>query len=118
MIDPPLIVSMTSLSTKDAENIRTHLAGHQRGIVLWDIRRHDLVAACDRIATLAIAMPGILQVAATTDLSDSHRLMLAELRIAAMLRHPEDLPSIGRLVNRNFAPLTHPDKNLDWGRLN
>ncbi|MGB7326575.1 MAG: hypothetical protein WBD31_16995 [Rubripirellula sp.] len=103
MVDPPLMMSIVSISPPEADKIRVHLAGYRRGVVVWEVDRDNLVGICDRIATLSIAMPAVAQIAAAPDLSDAHCLVLSEFRVAATIRHPEDLPGIGRFVGRYFA---------------
>ncbi|TWU57801.1 hypothetical protein [Rubripirellula reticaptiva] len=103
MVDPPLMMSIVTISPFEADNIRAHLAGYRRGVVVWDVDRDNLVAVCDRINALAIAMPAVAQIAAAPDLSDGHCLVLSEFRVAATIRHPEDLPGMTRFVGRYFA---------------
>ena len=75
-------------------------------IVLWEVRGDQLVLLCDRLIQAASIAPQCLQLVACQGLSERQRIALAELPIAAFVRHPEDLPSLQPIVQGYFA--RHP----------
>ena len=75
-------------------------------IVLWEVSSDQLVPVCDRLIQAASIAPQCLQLVAWQGLSERQRLTLAELPIAAFVRHPEDLPALQPIVQGYFA--RHP----------
>lgn len=86
------------------------LAGQHRAVVLWQADPDSLAAVCSRLVQIAIDFPGILQLAATSELSDGDRIALAEFPCATSVRHPEDLPRLTPMMQGYFASL---DQDLD-----
>ncbi len=74
-----------------------------RLIILWEVQRHNFTSACDWLAQTAAQRPAALSLAATTGLSAADLLVLSEFRVAATLRHPEQLPSLLTMVRAYFA---------------
>ena len=66
-------------------------------------RRDALTSCCDFLASLAIGSADVLQLLAVPGLSDRERLLLSEYRCAAMIRQPEDLPSLSGMIHGYFA---------------
>ena len=100
MMPRPLILSIVPAPIPKA---RAMLAGIGKAVVLWEVRRESLAACCDSLAAVAISSPQVLQLLAVSGLSDRERLMLSEFRCAAMIRQPEDLPSLSRMIHGYFA---------------
>lgn len=107
MMPPPLIPSIVPAPTPKA---RAMLSGIDRAVVLWEVRRESLAASCDCLAAVAFSSPQVLQLLAVSGLSDRERLVLSEFRCAAMIRQPEDLPALSRMIHGYFAIR---QKNLD-----
>lgn len=97
---PPLIPCIVPAESSKA---RAMLTGNEQAVVLWEVRRESLAAACDCLATVAMTYPQVLQLAAVAGLSDRERLLLSEFGCATMVRHPEDLPSLSRMIHGYFA---------------
>ncbi len=79
------------------------LSGNDQAVVLWEVRRESLAAACDCLAAVAITSPQVLQLAAVAGLSNRERLVLSEFGCATMVRQPEDLPGLSRMIHGYFA---------------
>ncbi len=100
MMPAPLVASIIA---SEPDQVRSHLSGHRRGVVFWEISRENLNKSCEQVALLSIASPKVIQIAAAQDLSREHQCVLGEFGVAAFLRHPEDLPRWSRLVEGYFA---------------
>jgi hypothetical protein len=73
------------------------------GVVLWEVRGDQLVAACDGLIQLASCAPNCLPLIACQGVSGRQQIALAELPVAAFVRHPEDLPRLKPVVQGYFA---------------
>lgn len=102
LVPPICSVQLQQCPPSDAGDL---LAGRSRAIVLWDVIPTELGHYCDLIAKTAVASPSALQLAAVTSLSPAEQAALSELGVDAMVRHPEDLPKLGRLIHVYFAGL-------------
>jgi hypothetical protein len=100
MMPQPLIPSIVPAQTPKARAI---LSGIDQAVVLWEVRRASLAACCDCLAAVAITSPRVLQLLAVAGLSDRERLVLSEYRCAAMIRQPEELPGLSRMIQGYFA---------------
>ncbi len=72
-------------------------------IILWEIQRDSLVNACECITQAAGSAPDSLQLVACQGLSDRQQIALAELPVAAFVRHPEDLARLKPMIQGYFA---------------
>ena len=82
------------------------IAGHDRVGILWEITADVAAAKAQVIAQVAIARSDVPQIVAIDDdhrrETDSLALRLCELGITAVVRTPESLQSVARLVHRQL----------------
>lgn len=76
---------------------------HHHPIILWEVQSDSLAKACDWLTQTARNSPQSLQLVACAGISDRQRIALAELPVAAFVRHPEDLPRLRWLLLAYFA---------------
>jgi hypothetical protein len=107
MMPPPLIPAIQSAS---ATKVRAMLAGNDPAVVLWEVQRESLQAACDCLAQTAADAPSVLQLVAGSGLSTAEQIVLSEFPCAATIRHPEDLPRLSAMIHGYFAKSS---QNLD-----
>ena len=100
LMPPPLIPCIVPAEPRKT---RAMLAGNEQAVVLWEVRRESLAAACDCLAAVAMTSPQVLQLAAVAGLSDRERLVLSEFGCATMVRQPEDLPGLSQMIRGYFA---------------
>jgi hypothetical protein len=79
------------------------LTMHIPRIILWEISRDSLVSACECITQAASLAPESLQLVACQGISDRQQIALAELPVAAFVRHPEDLARLKPMIQGYFA---------------
>ncbi len=101
LMPPNCSIEVLDCSPADAGSV---LSGHWRAVVLWQVIPSRLGLYCDLIAKASIATPQFLQLAATTELSPLEQAALSELGAAAIVRHPEDLMKLAKLMGVYFAP--------------
>lgn len=100
LLPAPLVPSIVPA---ESAKVRTMLSGIDKAVVLWEVRRDSLAACCDGVAAVAVSSPRVLQLLATPGLSDRERLALSQFGCAMMIRHPEDLQGLSRLIHGYFA---------------
>ncbi len=82
------------------------LIKQSRAIVLWQIEPENLGQWCERIAKTSLAHPGVLQLAATSELAELSPLeqsAISELGVSAILRHIEQLPKLANMIRAYFV---------------
>jgi len=107
MMPAPLIPAIQPVEPPKARELLAGEGGP--AVILWEVG-DSLAAACDCLARTAITSPQLLQWVAGPALSDRERIMLSEFGCAAVIRHPEDLPKLTRMVHVYFAT---SDQHLD-----
>ena len=100
MMPAPLVPSIVPVPPAKAQAM---LAGIDKAVVLWEVRRDSLAAACDYLAAASLSSPHVLQLLAVSGLSNRERLMLSEFRCATMICQPEDLPRLRGMIHVYFA---------------
>jgi hypothetical protein len=100
MMPAPLVPSVFRAKPS---NTAASILGDGPAVVLWEVRRESVVAACDHLFQTAIAAPDALQLVAGPELSDRERVVLSEFRCAAVIRHPEHLPRLAPMIRAYFA---------------
>lgn len=106
---PP--VGIPCVVAASTSNVLALLAVHGPTIILWESRPDSLVKAAECIIQTATLAPESLQLIACPGISDRQQIALAELPVAAFVRHPEDLASLKPMIQGYFA---RHDQLLDY----
>jgi hypothetical protein len=85
------------------ETVHSQLLGQRKAIVFWEITPLCVSTILEHVASLSMATPDVLQIAAVGDLPDRYTVTLSEMGVCAMIETPEQLPSLSGLVKRYFA---------------
>lgn len=85
-----------------AAGVRAALRGQTQSVVLWEITSSNAPSMFDLVLKTSLSHPGILQIAATSELRGQHLIELSELGIGAVVAQPEHLPALAKLVQRYF----------------
>jgi hypothetical protein len=107
------VVRLTSdwLSNQESITFRSLLASEVSvstsrlpyGVLLWELDAASLVPAIQAIGSLSVDRDRWLQIVAVDRLSHRDRCAVSEMGVAAVVRHPEELPSLARMISGHFA---------------
>ena len=101
---PADLIPKVESATRD--EILSGLSLSEPSIVLWEVSRDSLAAACDSLAQSTAINPRGLQIVACHHLTNRERWCLTPFPLAAMVNHPEDLPRLTRMIHLHFARWT------------
>ncbi|MDA8745745.1 hypothetical protein N9N28_14015 [Rubripirellula amarantea] len=76
------------------------------GLVIWEFTKQTSPEVVDDLFAIASTRKNILQLVATSHLSVEQQLVLTEIGVSGILRHPEDLWRFSRLIQGHFARST------------
>lgn len=96
----PKIQSVTS------DEILGSLQLSEPSIVLWEVHRDSLATICDSLAKSTAINPRALQIVACHQLTQREQWCLTSFPVAAMVKHPEELPRLTRMMHVYFARWT------------
>lgn len=103
------VASTHSVEIADCEDqLELMIRSGSPSVILWSIRREDILMVLDQAIALAshptqILTRCILPIVACDRFGPSGELALAETGISVFLRHPEDLPKFAPLIEAHFA---------------
>lgn len=98
----PENLAVTIVACQPSE-IPAALVGGGQAVLLWGVRREAVIQACDHVAKVSLLAPHVLQVLAAEGLADRELAALSELGCRAIVRHPEQLPGLSRMIHGYFA---------------
>lgn len=102
-IDQPIF----AVQPAELSKVRAILAGHKASVILWEISYQNAPAVALTIAQIGVGRPDVLQLAAIGDApsrqSNDLSLRILELGVSALVRSPEELSSIARMIRRRFS---------------
>jgi hypothetical protein len=105
LMPKPLVSEI--VPTTATEAIAELTASQDRpAVMLWESWHESLLPVCDQIILAASRCPTALQIVAAVDHTDRERAILQELPCVAIIRHPEDLAALKRLIRAYFR--NHP----------
>ncbi|KAA1260718.1 hypothetical protein LF1_32590 [Rubripirellula obstinata] len=102
----PSIRSISLLQGR--ESVASLVRSGNPSVLLWHFQHEDVLTVLDQVILLAnhsnlTLGSGVLPIVACDRLSRAGELALAEIGVSVFLRHPEDLPKFGPLIQAHFA---------------
>ena len=96
---------IASILSSNADQIPNQVSAEKLAIVFWEVTAVNFLSISRNIQTLSLRSPHILQLAATSHLLDTHRMMLTEFGAHSFVDQPEQIHKLAGLIQRYFRPI-------------